>query len=131
MIKEQDLKISFDSLQRFSNVKHSHITPYHPEGDGQVERFNHTLLSMLHALPDAYKSRWNEHINKVVHAYNSTRNDTRGYSLFFLLFGHHERLPIDIIFDTGQQSPSASHPEYTKKWRGAMEEAYTIARGQQ
>ena len=118
----------FNSLQKLSNVKHSRTTPYHPEGNGQVERFNRTLLSMLRTLPDAYKSRWNEHINKVVHAYNSTRNDATGYSPFFLLFGRHARLPIDIIFDTGQQSPATSHPEYVKKWRRAMEEAYAIAR---
>ena len=58
----------FNGLQKLSNVKHSRITPCHPEDNDQVERFNRTLLSMLRTLPDAFKSRWNEHIDKVVHA---------------------------------------------------------------
>ena len=68
-----------------------------------MERLTYILLSMLRTLPDVNKSHWNEYINKVVHVYNSKQNDITGYSLFFLLFGHHARLPIDIIFDTGEQ----------------------------
>ena len=42
----------------------------HPHGNGQVERFNRTLLSMLGALPEKQKTRWRDHLNKVVHAFN-------------------------------------------------------------
>ena len=117
----------FDHLQKLCNIKHSRTTPYHPQGNGQVERFNRTLLSMLRTLPESYKSSWHEHLNKVAHAYNCTRNDSTGFSPFYLLFGRHPRLPIDLIFDTGQHSPVGNHSEYVKKWKQAMEEAYALA----
>ena len=117
----------FSSLEKLCNIKHSRTTPYHPQGNGQVERFNRTLLQMLRCLPECYKSRWNEHLNKVVHAYNCTRNDSTGYAPFYLLFGRHPRLPIDMIFETISNAQSYSKAEYVNKWKTAMNEAYAIA----
>ena len=70
-------------------------TSYHPQGNGQVERFNLTHLGMLRTLPASAKANWKSHLNKLVHAYNCTQNDSIGHSPFYLLFCRQPRLAID------------------------------------
>ena len=55
-----------------AGVQKSHTTPYHPMGNGAVERLNHTLGSMIRALPPKTKHRWPQHLKSLTFAYNAT-----------------------------------------------------------
>lgn len=81
---------------------------------------------MLQTPEETQKPNWKDYLNKVVHAYYSTVNESTGFSPFFLLFGREPTLPIDLMFPREQPSPQ-SHAGYAEKWRGSMQEAYNIA----
>lgn len=53
-------------------VTKSRTTPYHPAGNGQVERMNQTLLVTLHTLEAEKQSRWPEYLPELLQAYNNT-----------------------------------------------------------
>ena len=82
-------------LCSLAGVHKSRTTPYHPMGNGMVERFNQTLLKMLGTLENHQKQDWKSYVAPLVHAYNATRHDSTGFSPFFLMFGRHPRLAID------------------------------------
>ena len=44
------------SLCKLTGIKKTRTTPYHPMGNGMVERFNRTLLNMMGTLTDKQKS---------------------------------------------------------------------------
>lgn len=117
----------FSKLEEYSGIQGSHTTPYHAAGNGQAERFNRTLLSMLRNLTREAKADWKSSLAKVVHAYNCTRSEATGYAPYYLLYGRNPRLPIDIMFCLTPSDQSTSHSDYASKWRSRMQEAYRIA----
>ena len=101
------------NLCEVAGVQKLRTTPYHPQTNGQCERFNSTLLNMLGTLTPEQKKDWKTYVPAMVHAYNCTRNTATGYSPYYLLFGREPRLPIDVEFGLkrgNQQSPLASPP---------------------
>ena len=81
-----------------AQIKKMRTTPYRAEGNGSCERFNRTLISMLGTLPEEFKSEWVNHINMLTYAYNCMRSNATGFSPYYLLYGRHPLLPIDIEF---------------------------------
>ncbi len=118
----------FGQLQKYSGITGSRTTPYHPQGNGQVERFNRTLLQILKTLSDKQKSNWKDSLNKLIYAYNCTKSEVTGFSPFHLLFGCSPRLPIDVLFGLGTDSMPMNKSEYLETWKRGMQEAQEIAR---
>lgn len=98
-----DQGTSFESeliaeLLRLAGVTKSHTTPYHPMGNGGVERFNRTLGSMLRSLPPRQKHNWPQMLQTMTFVYNCTAHETTGFAPFYLMFGRVPRLPVDLMF---------------------------------
>ena len=118
----------FKELHRLTKIQSSNTTPYHPMGDGQVERCNRTIINMLKALPEREKKNWKYHLPKLSFAYNSTVNKTTGFSPFYLMFGRESKLPIDSMFAEDVWSGrNKSHSEFVEEWQKSMKEAYELA----
>ena len=103
--------------------------PYRPQSDGQVERFNRTLIQGLKTLVNSHQDNWDDFAAYVAHAYNSTVHATTGCSPNMLVFGSEIIMPADIVFGTvsrGVESPCTV--AFVETLRQELRESYELVR---
>ena len=81
-------------LCKLCAIEKSGTTPYHPEGNGQCERFNRTLHDRLRTLSTMKKRRWPDYLPELVYSYNCTPHSTTGYAPHYLFLGREPKMPI-------------------------------------
>ena len=112
-------------LCKLAGIKQSRTTPYHAMGNGRCERMNSTLLNMLGCLTDEQKANWKKYVPTVVHAYNCTKHESTKQSPFYLMFGRHPRLPIDVAM--GVEKQDDLEVDFTQTLKDRLDVAYTLA----
>ena len=107
-------------------IDKTRTSPYHPQSDGLIERFNRTLLGMLAKVVDNNPDDWEDHLKPVCMAYNSSVQPTTGYSPFFLMFGRQVRMPIDVMY--GRPCEHLTPQHHVAQLRRRLEKAFSSVR---
>ena len=84
-------------LYRLLNVHGIRTTPYHPQTDGLVERFNQTLKAMLRRTVTEEGKDWDKLLPYLLFAYREVPQASTGFSPFELLYGRAVRGSLDVI----------------------------------
>jgi transposase InsO family protein len=103
-----EFKGAFSTMMRDHNVRRLFTTAYHPQTDGQVERFNQTLLSTLSIVSGTGRSKWPTHIDEVCRAYNAAVNTVTGYPPVFLFLGEWPRDQSTSMVTKGEPTHALS-----------------------
>jgi hypothetical protein len=84
---------------RLLSIQKTRTTPYHPQSDGLIERFNRTLLSMLSIAAREDKHNWDLMLPVLLLAYRTSVHETTGETPSLLMLGREARLPVDIMYN--------------------------------
>lgn len=94
-------------MYRLLQVDALRTSPYHPQTDGLVERFNQTLKEMLRKTATAEGKDWDKLIPFVLFAYREVPQESTGFSPFELLYGREVRGPLDVLKEEWESSPKS------------------------
>lgn len=91
-------------------IRKTQMTPLHPQSDGLVERFNHTLATQLAILTSRQQRDWDQHLPLVLMAYRSAVQESTKCTPAALMFGHELRTPVDLVFGSPPRAGSVRGP---------------------
>ena len=117
-------------LYRLLHIDALRTSPYHPQTDGLVERFNQTLKSMLRKTASQEGKDWHRLIPFLLFAYREVPQESTGYSPFELLYGRDVRGPLDILKESwcGEKRSDPSVVAYVVMMRERLERMAAEAR---
>ena len=115
----------FQSLSTILGFEHILSTPYHPQTNGQTERWDATMRPKLRVLCQDNEANWDDFLPGVVHAYNTSIHASTGFSPSFLMFGREIPLAFDPARPVLQLPKASDYVEHLARFRKNVLQAAT------
>ena len=113
----------FSALCKALNIKRMTTTAYHPQTNGQTERFNKTVAEMLRKYLTTGFEKWEDMLGPVTFAYNNSTHSSTLETPYFLNHGRDPVMPIDqflLPLPTAMVTPS----DYRSQTMRCLHEAF-------
>jgi hypothetical protein len=104
-----------EALCTTHGMKKVFTTSYHPQTDGLVERFNHTLCSMLSTFCHDQPREWDEYLLLVTQAYNLTPHPSTGVAPSEVMLGFRPRTFMDVEFPEASLDVATNARDYVEQ----------------
>lgn len=118
----------FEEMCKVLHIKKTRTTPYHPQSDDMVERFNKTLVTMLSAYVNDHHSDWDEHLPYVMMACRTSLHETTGFTPNQLMLGREVSTPLDIMYEMPRLVKIHTKTQMGLAIERNMETAHTFVR---
>lgn len=119
----------FTEVCRILGINKTRTTPYRPQSDGMVERFNRTLEDQLAKYVDEHQKDWDRHVPFLMMAYRTAVHQSTGFTASKLMLGREIRLPMDLMFGRPHDSrPQEPSDVYVENLENNLEDVHQFAR---
>jgi hypothetical protein len=108
-------------------INKTRTSAYHPQADGQVERFNRSLMTMIYGSMEK-DEEWDETLEDVISTYNGTVHEVTTFTPNLMWFGRERRFTLGMFVPDPDVDKKYQPAEYVKLLKKRLENAYDLAR---
>ena len=112
---------------RIFMIEKTRTTPYHPQGNGQVERFNRVLADTLSKYSAEKPQEWDVYLPYITFVYNTTVHRIKGATPYSMVFGREAQYPIDLFVPKPPGDPRLKLGENAEKLNEGLYEIHREA----
>ena len=113
---------------RLLEISKTRTTPYRPQANGQVERFNRTIMQILRCFMQEYHGNWDVYLPLVAGAIRSSVNRSTGFTPNYLMLGREVMRPLDLMLPKLIGDVYSREANFVTKYQTAFQRAHEIAR---
>ena len=133
---DQGANLTSSVIQRLClllGMERTRTTAYHPQENGQVERFNRTLEAMLAKVVQSNQRDWDTHLPKVLFAYHTAIHESTQFTPYHLPFGRSPMLPVDVMLGRQpsklvEEGDVVKLPQFVEETHQYFNDAYDTVR---
>ena len=119
----------FKEVCRLLEINKTRSSPYHPQSNGMIERFNRTLLDMIAVYTDQNQTDWDKYLPMLTSAYRSCAHEKTGYTPNLLMLGREVNLPIELALGAvAEPRTNIEESQYVSELRDKLDSIYQLVR---
>jgi ribosomal protein L21E len=120
--------ILFKSICDLLKIHKARSTPYRPSGNGQVERYNRTLMDAVRCYVDKNQNDWDKYLSQIASAMRSCVNRQTGFTPNKLMLGREINHPVDLMYPVHKLEKFLNMDDYVVETEKAIKIAHNVAR---
>ena len=113
---------------RIFKIEKIRTTPYHPQGNGEVEWFIRVIADTLSKHCAGKPQEWDVHLPYFTFVYNTTVHWTIGVTPYSMIFGREAQYPIDLFVPKPPEDPRLNLGENAEELNERLYEIHKEAR---
>jgi hypothetical protein len=109
-------------------IAKTRTSPWRPQSDGMIERFNRTLGTMLKQVTADHQKDWDTYLPFLCMAYRSTQHETTGYTPNMMMLGRELPMPSYLLLSPPGNDDEKAPGQYVKELQQKLQEVHQVAR---
>ena len=121
----------FKELCKLLEIRKTRTSPRNPKCNGQTERFNRSIISMIKSYLRGEQTDWDVNLGCLAGAYRASPHESTGLTPNLLMLGREVRLPFEITNEgktMGVPEDNITWGDHTWKIRERLQRAHGVAR---